>query len=1039
MRQKSPSRRACTYLGALFLVSVCVLFLAPEASYSQASTATFFGTATDPSGAVVPNAEVTLTEQNTNAVLSTKTGTNGNFVFNFVPVGTYTLKIQAKGFRTLVSSGIELSAGQRIKKTFTLELGAVTQAVTVQGGAPLVNTVSAEQLTTFQPTQVQQLPLQNRNFARILDLTPGTVPSTGGPDGVNMNGVGTEGTQYSLDGINASGDTGSNTPAAYQAPNLIDIMSTDGIQEVSVVKGVIPAEYADAVGGQVNLIMKSGTNQWHGSLFENLRNKALDARLQTLSTKPSLVYNQFGGSLGGPIKKNKIFIFGDYEAYRVVEGQLVQGNAPTQTLRTQLLNAVPDYKYALDAFPLPNQPTAPGALVGLFQTAKGALWHDNHFDFHGDVLLTPNSRLSVIYNRGTPVRTTPRYYIKDSRSWLNTMNRVGLSYTLSKVNWVFETKFGFNKAIQVRTDEFYSQLNPNQSQESFSGAQRLPDLQTGIGFGGPDGEANHSGGPALSFSEKIAHVMGRHSIKFGGDFIRVTGTRNNPQIPDFYYPTLDALLTNSPASLTATFGNGDFSMRSYEFGGFAQDDFQVNRKLTVNAGLRYDFYSNFRSIGQGGTAAAGIYNPSFLSMDGKFNVGPFRPVNAPFNNAAVNLGPRFGFAYNPDGHGKTAIRGGFGMMYSRNAPEIGWFATAIGQNIPSRYEFGADQINQFGIQYPEFNQNFLNIVQQLASAGGSTPVSIAQMFDSNLKVPYTMQFSLDIQRQLTPTLMFSTAFVRTRGVHFIEFRYANKVGRLTGVRPNPNLSQFVYDDNSQGLTYNAWMSSLIKRYSNNLTFTVNYTWSKGITNGTGDFGAWFTGANTQNLNQEFFDLKADQGRTSFNMTHVFTAGWVYELPHLEHLSPIARNFLGGWQASGIFRGSTGLPVTVTQSSSLHGDRTDYIGGPAVLSNYQSTLQYLNPAAFQLIPLSAASGAPIRPGNAGPNEFTAPGQWGLDFSAAKSVHIREKIGFQVRADMFNAFNHTNLSGLVTNLNNPFFGRLQSTRGARIIQIAAKLTF
>ncbi|MGH8246776.1 MAG: hypothetical protein ACREUU_10125, partial [Gammaproteobacteria bacterium] len=478
--------------------------------------------------------------------------------------------------------------------------------------------------------------------------------------------------------------------------------------------------------------------------------------------------------------------------------------------------------------------------------------------------------------------------------------------------------------------------------------------------------------------------------------------------------------------------------------------------LTLNFGLRYDFYSNWRSTGKAGTPAAGLHNPSFLSMDGAYTVGPFRPVDKPFNHDPVNLGPRFGFAYNPDGRGKTAIRGGFGTMFTHNTAEIGWFGTAIAPNIPSRQEFEPASISRFGIKYPTYNVGFLQYVQQLAQEAGTSPRNVFQMFNPDFQAPYTMQFSLDIQRQLTPTLVLSSGFVGTRGVKLIMFRAANRVDRITGLRPNPNLSQPVYSDNSQTLSYYAWQSSLKKRFSNRLSFDVNYTWSKGLADGGGDFGAWFTGENSNGLNQEFFDLRSDWGPTAYDLTHFFTAGWVYELPGLASSgNSFAKHVLGGWQISGIFRANTGLPVTVTQSSSRPGDRGDFIGGgPVKFDDYRKTLRYLNRAVFQLIPVctrigtpvpectsTTTSGAPIRPGNVGRGSLRELGMWNVDFSVAKSlpIPIREAVRLQLRADMFNALNHTNLSGLVTSLNNQNFGQLLSTRGARVIQIGAVVTF
>lgn len=1026
--------------GAAACVSLTLL--APTA-LPQANTATFYGVVTDPSGAVVAGATASLTNEHTGLTLKTTTANTGDFVFSFVPVGLYSLTVQAKGFKAYTGTGISLSAGQRILQNIALELGDVTETVTVEGAAPLVNTVSAEQLHAFNTTDLSQLPLRNRNFTRVLILTAGAVPSTGGAEGVNLNGIGTNGTQWSLDGTSASGNTGANSPGVYQAANLVDVMSIEAIQEVSVVKGVVPAEYENAIGGQVNLISKSGTNKWHGSVFENHRNKALNARFQRLDTRAPLTFNQFGGSLGGPVVRDKIFLLGAYEAYREVEGQFVQGNVPTESLRSQLLRAVPDYRLSLDAFPLPNEPTSPTARVGLFTAAKRAVRDDDHVDAKGDLILAPSSRLAVTFNHGTPFRSIPRIFFDDDRAWINSLNRVAISHTLSRPAWVSETRFGYTRATQVRTDGFFVRKDPNNPEEPFTGARSLPRLSTGLGFSGPEGEANRSGGPLYSISQKFARPMGRHFFKFGGNFSYLSGTRNNPEIPSFFYPDLDSLLTNSPRSVTVTFGNGDFSMRAYEFGGFFQDDFRATPKLMLNLGLRYDFYSNFRSVGKAGTPASGLHNPSFLSMDGKFTAGPFRPVDKPFDHDPVNLGPRFGFAFNPDGRGRTALRGGFGLLFTHNTAEIGWFATAIAPNIPSRQEFGPASIARFNVRYPTFNAEFLRFVQQLAQEAGPAPRNVFQMFNTTLHAPYSMQFSFDIQRQLTDNLMFSTGFVRTRGVKLILFRAANRVDRITGVRPNPNLSQPVFTDNSQSLTYHAWQSTLKGRIGRNLSLDVNYTWSKGLSNGGGDFGAWFTGENSNALNQEFFDLRADRGPTAFDLTHFFSAGFAYLLPEAQRVSPGAvRHVLGGWQLSGIFRANSGLPVTVAQSSSRPGDRTDFVGGgPVILSDYRQTLQYLNPAVFRLIPVSSASGAPIRPGNVGRNSIREPGLWNLDLSFGRSFRfpIGEAGRLQLRADWFNAFNHTNLSGLRTSLNDRFFGQLLSTRGARVIQIAGSISF
>jgi outer membrane receptor protein involved in Fe transport len=1030
------SRRRLTSM----LLPVVLLggFLLPvRNAWGQANSATFQGRVTDPTGAVVPAANVTLTNQDTQTEITKVTSSTGDFSFTFVPVGTYTLRIQGQGFKPYLASGIALRAGQQVRQSFTLELGSMTETVKVEAATPLVNTVSAQQLQNYSVTDARELPLQNRDFTALLKINSGVVPSTGNDGtGVNLNGIGRNGTVYSVDGTNASGNVGSNNPGVYQGGNLVDIMSVEGIEDVSVVKGVIPAEYADAMGGQVNVVSRSGTNTWHGSVFANHQDSALAARYQPSKIKPRLTFNQFGGSLGGPIIHNKVFIFGDYEGYRYSESSFVQGNAPTQALRDQLIQAVPAYKLALQAFPLPNQPTAPNATVGLFAATRAAERRDNHFDVKGDINITDSSRLAITYNRGQPYRTIARYFIGDPRLYYNDLNRGNVSYTTGGTHWTSEAHFGYNRTIQDRLDQFFNNIDPDQPNEAITYGRRLPRLSTTLGWSGPDGEINHSGGPMWEIGEKYARYVGSHSLKFGGNYRRVTGTRNNPEIPSFYYASLDALLANQPSEVQATLGSGIYSGSEYEFGFFAQDDWVVTRKLTLNLGLRYDFYSNFAAFGEGGTPEAGLYNPSFMTMDGRFEVGPFRDRAKPYENDANNFAPRVGFAYNPDGRGKTAIRGGFGIMFSNIVPEDFWNLVSSAPNVPYRINFSTADIQRFGIKYPDFNDNFFTYAKELIRTSPIT--NVTGIYNPNLQNPYTIQYTLDVQREITPTLVFQSAFVGTRGVKFILFRFANTVDRITGLRPNPNLLQPYYIDNSQTSSYFGWQNSLNKRFSRGLSFNLSYTWSKTLANGGGDTGAYYDGENGTR-NQDFFNLNADRGPTAFDLTHYFSGSVLYELPSLSGMNTIVRHGLGRWQLAGIFRAQTGYASWATQSSSTPAQRADYVGGPAVLADYQDTLQYLNPAAFGRIPVSKASGAPIRSGNISPGLFREPGMWNLDFSIAKNFAIREQARLQIRTDMFNALNHTNLSGLRTSVNDPLFGRLLSTRGARVIQLNARITF
>jgi hypothetical protein len=349
---------------------------------AQVTTATFTGTITDPSSAGVAGANVRFTNQSTGADVFKTTGEGGEFTFDFLQVGTYQLKIERAGFKSIQSSGIELSAGQNVRRNFALELGAITETVSVEAAAPLVNAVSAEQRQNVSTVEASQLPLSKRNIGGLLSL--GTGASAGGGF-VRLNGVGRAGTLFTVDGTSATADPESRTTSMRGNFEQINLVSLESVQEVETTKGVLPAEYGQVLGGNVNIITRSGTNQFHGSAFENFQNSFLNSRLQFLSIKPNAVFNQYGGSVGGPIKRDRIFFFADYEGYQQSITQVVSGTVLTPNFRQTVLSAVPAYSHALQGVPLPNQPFGSGADVGLYIGSGQQRNTDNHFDAKGDI------------------------------------------------------------------------------------------------------------------------------------------------------------------------------------------------------------------------------------------------------------------------------------------------------------------------------------------------------------------------------------------------------------------------------------------------------------------------------------------------------------------------------------------------------------------------------------------------------------------------------------------------------------------------------
>jgi hypothetical protein len=284
-----------------------------------------------------------------------------------------------------------------------------------------------------------------------------------------------------------------------------------------------------------------------------------------------------------------------------------------------------------------------------------------------------------------------------------------------------------------------------------------------------------------------------------------------------------------------------------------------------------------------------------------------------------------------------------------------------------------------------------------------------------------------------------SAYVATRGVKFLMHRWFNLADRLTGTRPNPNIGEGYYIDNGQLTSYHSWQTSIRKRYSNNVTGSFHYTWGKAIAiGGGGDTGSYYQGENPI-VTQEFFDPRADRGVALGDITHTVAADWVYDLPQFTASNGLIRNTLGGWQISGILSATSGEAINLGQSTAREGSRPDYIGGEVYLDAYREDLQFLQRASFAPVPIASASGAAVRPGNVGIGAVRGPSAWNLDLAVAKEFAIRETMKLRFRADAFNAFNHTNLSGLQTNVNSSNFGRLTGTRGARTMQLNLRLTW
>jgi hypothetical protein len=603
-----------------------------------------------------------------------------------------------------------------------------------------------------------------------------------------------------------------------------------------------------------------------------------------------------------------------------------------------------------------------------------------------------------------------------------------------------------------RLDFFLLRKDPKGTAEKTFWGRSMPRLSISgpSGFGAGSAEIWDMDGSTYSFDQKVSRHFGKHSLKFGGRYSRVGGFRSNPENPSFSFQNKADFLANIASAVVPSFGSPPYKSRMYEIGFFSQDDWRVTSKLVLNLGLRYDFYSN--NVSEPTTnVPVGFFNLTPPTDWRKFDFGPTLDPKKPYNNDPwVNLGPRVGFAYNPDGQAKTVFRGGFGVLFSPQMPAVVRQSVAH-PVVPFRVRWSLDEARQLGLKFPEYADVMSDVVQrEAARTGVRFPFSA---INPDLQNPYAMHYQFNIQRDLSSTMMLETGYVGNRSVKFIMHRLINLPDRLTGVRPNPNVifGGPYYVDNTQNGVYNAWQTSLRKRFAQKLMFEAHYTWGKGLSTQNGDIGAYY-GSDAEVNIQDFYNPRADRGPNSGDATHRLIADWVYDLPRFSNgANPFLRHALGGWQMSGIVSTRSGEPITITQSCPFYHCRPDYVGGPVIYENWKEksttrctpgarcSIQYLRREAFALVPVDPGTRIAIRPGNVGNHSLRGPSSFGVDLSLAKNFRLREGINLQVRTDTFGFLNHLNYGAPSTSLNADTFGEINSASGIRVIQLNARLSW
>ena len=1014
-------------------IAMCMI----SQAYGQLTTATVTGTVTDASGAAIPGASLTLENLSRGATRTAVADTAGRFSFDFVQVGTYRLTVSQTGFATGTRSGLELVSGQVIDLPMQLAVQQQTTSVEVQANAAQLETTEAQQVATLNEAQVHELPVAHLDWSNLVAYAAGTTkpPYTSSLNstspagsGENVNGLPSAGYNFMVDGTNAGNNATFPAYNPYQGVALINAVNNDAIQELSVAKGTPPAIVGNAVAASINIITKSGTNAFHGSAHELNEVSAYDARNQFLTYRPNTVFNDYGGSLGGPILKNKLFFFGSYEQASLATAKPINGTVPSPYLRS-IAPAVYAPLFAL--FPVAPQPANPTATSAQYFGAGTNTQRDKNGVFRGDYYINSNNMLAVHYVLSRPYAFSPALLAANPRTYVDNGNAVSVAYTHTSARWTEDTRVAFNSIGEQREDKLLS--DPNFGNINF-------------GWNSAGSKAVNWPGSYTTGQEAVSFVHGRQSIQFGGivERQRLSNTQFAPTTIN--YSNLTQFLNNAPATIQLQLvgdpatgklpdGSPYFLQTRFQYGAYIQDDVKLLQNLTLNLGARYDYFTvptelKNRIFNRGGIDPARPFlGPGF---------GPI--VNQYYNPDRSAIQPRIGLAYNISGKGKTVLRAGFAKMamgptyYSTVAQDYG-----LGPSIPFQYLLNTGQTAASGLKYPINSSNYVTELTRLQASGvASTNLPVGNSTPLHYPNPYSLQWMFGIQQALPWRMTLETDYNGNRGLDESSDYTVNLQDRITGVAPNPTQGGQNLNTPYGRSKYASLQITLRKALSNGLNFSTAFTYARVSAVGSGDL---VQGGGPQDI----YNRLADWGPAGFDikLRSVTTAIWELPLARWTRATGHASKLLlDGWQLSGVFTGQTGLPANVTNNLSATGsDRPNACGCgvPTYLSGYQTGLdQYLNPAAFISVPLSPLSGRQIAGGNLSYNAVRQPGTVNLDASLSKTFALTERFRLRLRADTFNTLNHTNLFGLVTTTGTSTFGRLTQAT-ARTMQLEGRLIF
>ncbi len=1041
-----------SFFGALFATSVLTVVLSAQ------TTSTITGTVKDQREAVVAGAKVTVRNLDTNLTRNVVTDGEGRYAFAEMRVGAYELRAQQTGFKEYVQNNVILTIGESSVINVALEVGTITGDDFSQTVRADINTQTQELSFLVSERAIRELPLNGRNYTDLAFLQPGVIayPHRDGGSVVahgtaaSINGQDPRSNVYLLDGTLQNDFT--NGPASSAAGTAL---GTESIREFRVETNSYSAEFGRNSGGQINAISKSGGNTFHGSLYEFHRNDNLDARnffdRQPIG-KPEFKRNQFGVTVGGPIKTDRTFFFGSYEGLRERLGRTINtfvpdANARQGILPTGTVTVSPVIKPYLDLYPLPNGPSIGGGVANYYFGFRQTLDQD-FVTGRVDHKFNDDHQSFARYTFDDAGQFLPTDYPQFPRSFLSRNQFATIEHTwLISANTVSTSRFGFSRT-RIGQDvqaNLSTQLPPFIAGRRFMGNIDVGGL---LRLGPQNSVDVKLTQNVFSFSEGLVHTRGKHLLKFGGLIERYQDNMVNPtfSLGIYAFADLSSFLRNVPRSFVGLTPEAQFDRywRFNLFGGYAQDDYKLTQRLTLNMGLRYEY----------ATVPLDRRDVALRNFtDTQLTPGPLYQ-----NPTTKNISPRVGFAWDIFGDGKTSLRAGYGMYFNTNNQQ-NLIVTVTNPPATPRPVL----VN------PSFpTPNF-----------ATTAIPAIRPVEWDLKNPNVHTYNLNIQRQLWFDTVVTIGYAGARGIHLLRNADVNTsvpIKQADGSwffpnnapRRNPRFGVIEMKTSDGNSWYNALVFEVRKRFTKGVDFQSSYTFARNID--TTQASTFFSDATNATVSAlpEPPGLNYNKGLADYHAKHNWVFNFTWELPFAKGLQgSAAKKALDGWNLIGIGQMRDGNPLTVflqaNRSQSKWSPSASPLVGPdrpnlAAGYTYQSAVlgdpnQYFDPKAFVL----QASGTL---GNLGRNTFIGPNLRTFDLALAKDTRLTERVKAQFRIESFNLFNRANFSnpgllvyaGTALSNNDPLpgsagqpavlssFGRIrQTTTSARQLQLALRLSF